>query len=109
MATPQEIESIFPNMVKNFVPDKAQGVNPLIQFDLTGDNGGLFWLKIDNGACTSGTGPAENPRMTIKANADDYFAVATGKANVMQSFMSGKIKVQGDMSLAMKMAAMFGV
>lgn len=47
--------------------------------------------------------------MTIKAKADDYFAVATGQANVMQSFMSGKIKVQGDMSLAMKMASFFGV
>jgi putative sterol carrier protein len=109
MATAQEVENIFPMMAQNFSPEKAEGVNAVIQFDLAGENGGLYWVKIDNGVCTTGKGQAETPRMTIKASADDYYNVATGKANVMQSFMSGKIKVQGDMSLAMKMASMFGV
>ncbi|MCU0496949.1 MAG: SCP2 sterol-binding domain-containing protein [Anaerolineae bacterium] len=109
MATSQEVAAIFPGMVQNFRPDKAEGVNAVIQFDLSGDNGGLYWVAIEDGQCTTGEGQADSPRMTIKAKADDYFAVATGQANVMQSFMSGKIKVQGDMSLAMKMASFFGV
>jgi putative sterol carrier protein len=109
MATHQEVEEIFPAMVSNFNAEKASGVNGVIQFDLSGENGGLYWIKIEDGVCTSGKGQAENPRMTIKASADDYHNVATGNLNAMQAFMSGKIKVQGDMSLAMKMTSMFGV
>ncbi|MBC8099459.1 MAG: SCP2 sterol-binding domain-containing protein [Armatimonadetes bacterium] len=109
MATSQEVEQIFPVMVQNFAPDKAQGVNATIQFDLTGDNGGLYWVTIADGVCTTGAGQSENPRMTIKASGDDYYAMATGQANVMQLFMSGKIKVQGDMSMAMKLGSMFGI
>lgn len=109
MATSEQVADIFTNMEANFRPDKAEGVQAVIQFDLSGDNGGLYWINIDNGKCTSGAGVVENPRMTIKSTADDYYNVATGQANVMQSFMMGKIKVQGDMSLAMKMAAMFGM
>ncbi|HEX2622948.1 MAG TPA: SCP2 sterol-binding domain-containing protein [Phototrophicaceae bacterium] len=109
MATSQEIAGIFESMATNFVPEKAEGVNAVIQFDLSGDSGGTYWVKIEDGKCTSGAGQAENPRMTIKASAEDYMNVATGKANVMQSFMMGKIKVQGDMGFAMKMAGMFGM
>lgn len=105
MPTSTEIAQM---MVNGFVADKAQGVNAVIQFDLSGDNGGQFWLEIVDGQITSHEGTAENPKMTLKASADDYFSVATGKLNPMQAFMSGKIKIQGDMGLAMKMQQMFG-
>ena len=45
--------------------------------------------------------------MTLKANADDWFAVATGQTNAMQAFMTGKLKILGDMGLAMKIQTMF--
>ena len=107
MATSDEIQSIFPEMVARLIPEKAEGVNVLIQFDLSGDNGGLYWVKIADGTAESGDGAADNPAMTLKASADDWFAVSTGQLNAMQAFMSGKIKIQGDMGIAMKMQTMF--
>jgi putative sterol carrier protein len=107
MPTNTEIAQIFPTMCERFIPTKAEGLNAIIQFDLSGDNGGLYWLRISDGKCESGEGQAENPKMTLKALADDYFAVVTGAMNPMQAFMSGKIKIQGDMSLAMKLQTMF--
>ena len=107
MATSEEIKSIFPEMVNRLVPEKANGIDALIQFDLSGDNGGLFWVKVENGTAESGEGSVDNPTMTLKAFADDWFAVSTGQMNAMQAFMSGKIKIQGDMSIAMKMQTMF--
>ena len=107
MATAEEIKSIFPEMVTRLIPEKANGINATIQFDLSGDNGGLYWIKIADGTAESGNGAAGNPTMTLKASADDWFAVSTGQMNAMQAFMSGKIKIQGDMSLAMKMQTMF--
>ena len=45
--------------------------------------------------------------MTIKGTADDYAAMAQGSLNPMQAFMSGRIKIQGDMALAMKFMSLF--
>jgi len=107
MATSQEIAQIFPVMAERLIPSKAEGVNATIQFNLSGDNGGLYWLRIADGKCEAGQGQAENPKMTLKAAADDWFAVSTGKMNAMQAFMSGKIKIEGDMGMAMKLQTMF--
>jgi putative sterol carrier protein len=107
MATTQDIADIFPTMVSRFIPAKADGVNAVIQFNLSGDNGGLYWLRIADGKCESGQGQAENPKMTLKSAADDWYAVSTGKMNAMQAFMSGKIKIEGDMGLAMKLQTLF--
>lgn len=107
MATHEEVAGIFPAMAARFLPAKAEGVNAVIQFNLSGDNGGLYWLKVADGKCEAGQGQAENPKMTLKANADDWYAVSTGKMNAMQAFMSGKLKIEGDMGLAMKMQTMF--
>lgn len=107
MATSEEIKGIFPEMVTRLIPAKADGVNVAIQFDLSGDNGGMYWLKIQDGQAESGEGSIDNPAMTLKAAADDWYAVSTGQMNAMQAFMSGKIKIQGDMSIAMKMQTMF--
>ena len=107
MATSEEIKSIFPEMAARLIPEKAEGLNVLIQFDLSGDNGGLYWVKIADGKAQSGDGTVDNPSMTLKASADDWLAVSTGQLNAMQAFMSGKIKIQGDMGIAMKMQTMF--
>lgn len=107
MATSQEVAEIFTVMASRLIPAKAEGVNAVIQFNLTGDNGGLYWLRIADGACESGQGQAESPKMTLKAAADDWHAVSTGKMNAMQAFMSGKIKIEGDMGMAMKLQTMF--
>jgi len=107
MATSEEIAGIFPQMAENFVPEKAEGVDATIQFELSGDNGGNFWLRIADGKCEAGEGTADNPKMTLRAAADDWYAVSTGETNPMQAFMSGKIKIQGDMGLAMKLQTMF--
>jgi putative sterol carrier protein len=47
--------------------------------------------------------------MTNRFRGDDWFNIATGKLNVMQAFMAGKLKVQGDMALGMKLQPMFGL
>jgi putative sterol carrier protein len=105
----EEVARIFPAMVERFQPEKADGVNAAVQFDLSGENGGLYWLRIANGAAETGQGAIENPNMTIKAAADDYIAMSNGSLNPMQAFISGKIKVQGDMGLAMKFVSMFAM
>lgn len=107
MATADEVGGIFPAMVERFIPEKATGVNAVILFDLSGDNGGQFWIKVADGSAETGVGEVANPAMTLKASADDWFAVTSGQLNPMQAFMTGKVKILGDMGLAMKMQTIF--
>ena len=107
MATAEEVKSIFPAMVDRFMPEKADGINATIAFELSGDNGGSFWIRVADGVAETGEGEANDAAMTVKATADDWHAVATGQMNAMQAFMTGKLKIMGDMGLAMKMQTMF--
>lgn len=109
MPTSEEIAQIFAEMSDRFVPEKAQGVDAVIQFDLSGDEGGLYWIKINDGECTTGEGEVENPRMTLKTSAETWYSISKGEVNVMKAFMGGKLKVKGDMNLGMKLQSMFAM
>jgi putative sterol carrier protein len=95
-------------MPENVDSSKVEDVNATIQFDLSGDNGGFFWLKLNGGQIESGQGALDSPNMTLKASADDWAAVVNGELNAMQAFMSGKLKIQGNMGLAMKLQSLLG-
>ena len=109
MASAEEVKAIFPAMAERLNPEKAAGIEAVILFDLSGENGGRFWLKIANGAAEAGEGDQASPQMTVRASADDWAAVVTGQLNPMQAFMTGKLKIQGDMGLAMKMQTLFDI
>lgn len=101
------VKEIFDNIGEGFHPDKAEGVNAIFQFNLTGDNGGMYWLKVADKQCEVHEGENENPTMVLTALADDYIKMVNGELNAMSAFMQGKIKVKGDMGLALKLQAMF--
>lgn len=108
MASKEEIAKIFSDIAANLDPAMTDDLNATIQFDLGGDNGGLYWVQIGEGKVDSGAGQAENPEMTMKALADDWAAVVSGELNPMQAFMSGRLKIQGNMNLAMKLQTLIG-
>lgn len=107
MPSAADIAQIFPEMKNHFVPDKAEGVDTLIQFDLAGDNGGMFWIRITNNTCETGNGMVNDPDMILKSSADDYWLLVNGELNPIKAFTSGRIKVQGDIGLALKLQTMF--
>ena len=52
-------------------------------------------------------GSHDNPTMTLAADSQDYKDIVTGKTNPMNAFMQGKVKLEGNLNLAMKFAEMF--
>jgi putative sterol carrier protein len=108
MASQQEVAKLFDNMAQSVDASKIEDVNATIQFDLSGENGGLYWDKMSDGRVESGQGAVDSPSMTLKASADDWAAVVSGEMNAMQAFMSGKLKIQGNMGLAMKLQSLIG-
>jgi putative sterol carrier protein len=84
-------------------PQKVAGMNGVFQFDLSGENGGTWHVVLADGDGHVAEGPAENPGVTIAMAADDFVALTEGKLDGTMAFMSGKLKVKGDMGLAMKL------
>ncbi len=110
MAKYANVQEIFANMCSVFQAAKAQGDKALIQFDLSGDSGGKYWVKVENGMCESGSGAAPStPDMTLVTTADDWLKVTNGELNPMTAFMQGKIKVQGNMGFALKLQTWFAM
>jgi putative sterol carrier protein len=95
------------NHEKAFRPDVAEGVNAVIQYRLSGEQAGDYIVTIQDGKCTVKEGIAENPTVTLTADAQDFKDVLLGKANGMQYFMNGKLKLAGDLNLAMKLTTFF--
>lgn len=107
MATTEEVKAIFDAMPANLNVDAAKGMNAVIQFNLTGDGGGNYNVSIKDGTATVAEGTHPQPNMTLTMAAQDYVDMIAGKLNGQMAFMSGKLKIQGDMGLAMKMQSLF--
>ncbi len=103
------VREIFENIDQGFDPEKAEGVDAIFQFDLTGDDGGQYWIKVADKQAEVHEGTHDAPTMVITSSAQDYIDLVNGELNPMSAFMQGKVKVKGDMGLALKLQAMFGL
>jgi len=107
MSEEMTIAKLMELMPKAFLPDKAAGVEAVIQYHLTGDQAGDWVVTIRDGACLTSPGTAEKPNLTLTADAKDYIDIVAGKLNAMGAFAEGKIKLKGDLALAMKLMNYF--
>jgi putative sterol carrier protein len=103
------IGDLMERLPEAFQPDKATGVDAVIQFSLTGENGGDWFVAIKDGGIKVDSGTAENPKLSITADAQDMLDIFTGKLNAMAAFSGGKLKLSGDLGLSMKMMNFFKV
>jgi putative sterol carrier protein len=99
----------FAQMAGSFDPARAAGLNATIQMELTGDGGGVWGIKIADGTLDVVDGGVDSPTTTLTMSADDFVGLVNGQVNAMAAFMQGKIKLQGDMGLAMKFQSIFGI
>ena len=100
-------DMVFEHAPGQFQPEKAQGVTATYQWDLSGDQAGKWWIKVADGQATSGKGEAENPNVTLIADARDWVKITLGQMDPTAAFMQGKLKIKGDMGLALKFQSMF--
>ncbi len=105
--TATQVTEIFQQMPSKLNPSTAAGMNKVIQYDLTGEGGATYQCKIEDGACVVTEGSPAVPDMTVIMEATDFVAMISGELDGMSAFMSGKLRVNGDMGLAMKMQSLF--
>ena len=101
------VKESFDAMPANFNSEKAAGMKAVYQWDVTGDGGGKWNADIADGKCAVSEGEHASPNITITVSASDWLDILNGKLDGQMAFMSGKLKVKGDMSLAMKLKTLF--
>lgn len=79
---------------------KSGGLDKSVKFDF-GDDGVVHASGTE---ATTNDAPAD---CTIKVDKADFISLAEGSLDPMMAFMSGKLKVEGDMSVAMGLQSIF--
>jgi putative sterol carrier protein len=98
---------IFAQMPEAFLAEKAGDLSATYQFNLSGEGGGDWAVTVAGGSCTVVEGQAEKPDVTISMDAADFAKMISGDLQPVVAFMQGKIKLQGDTSLALKLQELF--
>ena len=106
--TEQLLGAVFSGMQERFQPDRASGVDAQIQW-LVSDGGEEFAyvLTVKDGTCAAENGRAESPRVTLGTDVVSFAKLMAGKALGPQLYMTGKLKIQGDLMLAQRMTTFF--
>ncbi len=104
-----------PNTVKDFfqlLPGKldaeaAEDLDAVYQFDLSGAQGGQYILTIREGACQVTEGLHEDPQVSLSMTGEDCIKILKGQLSGSAVVMSGRLKISGDIGLAMQLKALF--
>ena len=102
-----DIKEIFANLQESFNPDAAIGVDAVYQFEITGEGGGQWNATIKDGRCTVKEGTVDSPNCTVVTDAETWLSIVSKKTSATDAFMSGNLRIKGDMDLAMKLETMF--
>jgi putative sterol carrier protein len=102
-----DCKAFFANIQKNFKPEAAVAVDAVYQFSIGGEGGGEWNASITGGTCTVAEGTADSPSCTVVTDANTWMDIVGKQISSMDAFMSGKLRIKGDMGLAMKLESMF--
>jgi putative sterol carrier protein len=107
--TPREI---FEDKLPPRLQEKGESltkVNAIYQFNVTGDEGGHWWVDATKAGGEVGEGENQNAKCTITMSDSDFVDLVSGKLNGQMAFMTGKLKIKGDMGLALKLGSVLGL
>jgi putative sterol carrier protein len=89
-------------------PKIVTDLNSILEFQIGGPAGGTWTVDASpEGAGKITEGSTGNAKCVVICGDADFVNILTKKSNAQMAFMSGKLKVKGDMSLALKLQKIF--
>jgi uncharacterized OB-fold protein/putative sterol carrier protein len=100
------VAGIFGSMPERINPDQVAGVTATMGYVITGEGGGKWTVCIKNGQVELKEG-LHDPEVTTTCDARDWVDITLGKIDGMSAFLTGKLKVDGNLDLLTKSAKFF--
>uniref|UniRef100_A0A6Q2Y4U3 Hydroxysteroid dehydrogenase-like protein 2 n=1 Tax=Esox lucius TaxID=8010 RepID=A0A6Q2Y4U3_ESOLU len=99
------------NIIKGILnPDVVKSTGGVYRFDLSGEHAGVWYIDLKNDAGSAGCGePPVKPDVVMAMDSADFTKMFAGELKPTMAFMSGKLKIKGDMTLAIKMEKMMSM
>ena len=104
---PTSVQEFFRCLPQNFDAEAAEGLAAVYQFDLSGSQGGQYQLTIEDGVCSVQEGTHPNPHVVFSMSGEDCLGVLSGRLDGASIFMSGRVRVSGDLGLALQLKSLF--
>lgn len=101
------LHEFFKQLPSKLDTEAAEDLDAVYQFDLSGVQGGQYVVTIREGACQVKEGRHEDPHVILSMAGEDCVKVLNGELSGPAAAMSGRIRISGDMGLAMQLRALF--
>lgn len=101
------VQGLVDRMQKAFLPEKAAGVDMKVLIELQGEEGGSWVVTIRNQTCKVVQGVIDDPDLTMRGDSKTVLDIFSGKQDGVRAYMQGRLRLVGDMALAMKLAGLF--
>ncbi|MCS6318809.1 MAG: SCP2 sterol-binding domain-containing protein [Nitrospira sp.] len=104
---PNTVRAFFSTLAGKLDPEAADGLDVVYQFNLNGAEGGQYQLQIRDGACQVSEGVHPDPQVTLAMSGEDCLKVLNGQISGTMVAMTGRLRISGDMGLALQLASLF--
>lgn len=101
------VGELFAALATRFNNEAAAGLTRTLQWKITDVDPGVWAFEIKDGQGRLIPGGVDEPDTTFVTSSETWMAIAEGRQDAMRAFMTGKLKVKGDMMLAMKVPKLF--
>jgi hypothetical protein len=104
---PDRAEELIMGMPFALDAAAARDARAVIQFRVSGDQPGDYWLRLDSGQCESFEGSAPRPDLVVHTPDEVWVGIAHGRLDGTQALLQGKYRVEGDFSMLAKLQQWF--
>ena len=99
------VQEFFDSLEKRVDPSRTAGMHNTYAFDI--DGAGEWTVSVDDGRVNVSDGASPDADCTITSSAESFERIVAGELNPTSAYMTGKLKVKGDMAAAMKLQKLF--
>jgi putative sterol carrier protein len=106
------LDDVFRRMAEHVDPERARDVVAVLHWKIYDrPDGGYdhYEVVLEGGACTVSHTPSREPTITLKLKPADFLKLVSGSASGPTMFMTGKLKLEGDVLLASRLTSMFHI
>jgi putative sterol carrier protein len=102
---PGSVQEFFETLPSRADTSKTAGMNNSYAFDIEG--AGQWTVKVEEGSVSVQDGIEDASDVTISASQEIFQKIIAGEQNPTSAYMTGKLKLKGDMGAAMKLQKLF--